>query len=107
MELLEAGAVVSSGTTSTDSVTQVGYWREPQEGKVVSPYNPDIVVISATICMPSRSHRICRILPCDTAHSPTKCRWTLDTLGHCADEAELCPFSVKAGLSDQVGVEQV
>ena len=41
-------AVVSSGTTSTDSVTQVGHWRKPQEGKVVSPYNPDIVVISAT-----------------------------------------------------------
>ena len=44
--------MVSSGTTSTDSVTQVGHWRKPQEGKVVSPYNPDIVVISATSLHP-------------------------------------------------------
>ena len=45
--------MVSSGTTSTDSVTQVGHLPKPQEGKVVSPYNPDIVVISATSPLPS------------------------------------------------------
>ena len=50
MELPDA--VVSSGTTSTDGVTQVGHWSKPQEGKVASPYNPDIMVISATSPLP-------------------------------------------------------
>ncbi|KIJ99718.1 hypothetical protein K443DRAFT_623217 [Laccaria amethystina LaAM-08-1] len=45
-----------SGTTSTDSATQLGHWSKSRERKVVLPDNTAVVDISATSPLPSSPH---------------------------------------------------